>query len=363
MPSSQKSIYGNSVKDNSIHMNTDIIHPSPGTFDSASGKLTGSTPAKPPRSPKNVRKPILNFGLLENAECNVQQKSSHGSPSHNIREAVDVLLQTSPSVSPASTSPRNSCNNFGTKSASDNSFEGYNALNSELQALPLPSPPQFIVDEDGMSEPLPSPPFSVTNEKSPSSNPADNGQYDVLNLNQCGSGTEGKVSTTVQQTSLGDNQQVYNIIAPTAAHSGGQSPAADKMIKPPSLPELNLQVPPPRVATYEEVVFNDTDNSDQTKPSNYEEPVFKITDKCSHSTSNSNTDSPENGIYSSADGFPDGSVKDTKSQMDFSSTVTFDNMTKKDSSVRRSKSFDIYDTVLDAGTNIECKLFCAVTTM
>ena len=307
-------------------------------------------PIKPPRSPDKIRKSPFP-GTQETPDFEFQPSFPH---TNTIRDAVDILLHGSPRNS-ETTSPK--IQNQENAIERD-PFETYNSLGetSNVSSLSLPSPPSWTVAEGDTFEPLPSPPvFSGEIHRGTNSERAD--PYDKLNLNLgLHPNVDSSSSLEGRPYSSDEAEDVYDTVkSPVSVESKKSQTQLNSTAQSRDSTVPNLQIPPPRkVPNYEEVSLVADDVCENTNPhATYKEPQFK---NDSPKTLPNNDFKKEahaaNSLGTAANLSNVGISDNIKLKSNKIPLCATSSSGSKDSSVKRSQSFELYETASESGTTI-----------
>ena len=305
------------------------------------------SPTKPPRSPRPTKKSMTSPEDQGNLNHDF---GTTFETARNIREAVDVMLQKSPSP----TKKPSPLINEHLEAFDEDPFEAYSSLTSEgfVNSLPLPSPPAWVSPSNIESnEAFPSLPPEDLGTSRHSSMVESESPYDSLNRNmgmhkplESKASKELPVSETAEQV-----EDVYDCETP---FSDKQPQNSEELIIPPSnLPKKNMQVAPARIPNYEEVsLFENGNYPKEDESLTYEEPMFNKPHAQSYSNNSKTTETTVDNSYSGAINLPSViTPKTLESKVEKVPLSKQSSVASQNSSMKRSTSFELYEAASESG--------------
>ena len=291
-------------------------------------------PSKPPRSPENVRK-IENSPIFDTIESNFLPAISAATAYslENIDDTVSTQKSERVLPTPAKTN-EDLYDHVQSNCTSNHRSESYGVLNPKVKSLPSSSSwsTAGVREEFSLSRP------SNFVDVSTASSAVVDDEYDTLKHHESEPVHEESSFRETQTDSSNSNDEIYDTVSSDSVLSNAtQTKAFDQTTK-------DFQTAPPRVGKYEEISFENK-FSKHVPSEKYEEAVFV---GASPSNQYSRTLSLADSIYQTASDASNERL-DAEAEPHIEPLSFQDNVSNSDPSVKRSKSFDIYDVASEVG--------------
>lgn len=296
-----------------------------------------SVPIKPPRTPENLRK-MKKFSSFPDRIDSIFMPAISAATAHSLEDLTEISPSSSDKVfsSPIKQN-KDVYDNFHSSSKSINSCDTYSSL--DVQNAPLPLPPPWLTTPENMQDDLPLPPPMESLDGSLKT-PVVADSYDSISLRLPQQSKTHPTSKEVPANSSIDNSDIYDCV-PTDSNFP-EAPQPDTFSK----TSTDFQTAPQRVGNYEEICLQN--NFAQNISGKHDESVFMNVGTSPFSNQNSRTVSLGDSTYQTASDLSNEMLDvDVEPRLQLLSTG--ENKGAQDPSVKRSKSFDIYDTSSDLG--------------